>query len=223
MERNACRKRKGPRLVDVGSVFFAIICILQGVFLCIYPTKYLNGGGVFTILLFFIAASFMALYLRFHKRLRRRYQQWFDKHIPKCAHDLDIKSWLWLVWLVYSIGLMVTTAVIFNGVIKDNHKETYWDTMISATFGNVTMCRTKDNEIFYKDGTICGSLSNKTFCWKINRNVDGLLRTDKLFGPNVLKLTLCATPVLMLLLLKSARAPTRKGEKPKESSNATGT
>ena len=223
MEQNACRKRKGPRLVDVGSVFFAIICILQGVFLCIYPTKYLNGGGVFTILLFFIAASFMALYLRFHKRLRRRYQQWFNKHIPKCAHDLDIKSWLWLVWLVYSIGLMVTIAVIFNGVIKDNHKETRCNRMISVAFENVTMCQTKDNEIFYKDGTICGSVSNETFCLKTKSRMNGLLKADEFFGPNVLKVTLCATPVLMLLLLKSARAPTRKGEKPKESSNATGT
>ena len=216
------RKMKGPKLVDIGSVLFSVVCIVQGVFLCIYPTKYLNGGWVFIFLLFFIAASFMAFYLRFHKRLRHRCQPWFDRYIPKGARDLDIKTWLWLIWLVYCIGLVVTIAVIFNGVIQEHHKKTHCNKMITGTLENVTMCQAKDNEMFYKDGTICGSLSNETFCFKAKSKLNGLFKTDEFLGPNVLKVTLCATPVLMLLLLKSARAPTRRDKKPKESSNATG-
>jgi hypothetical protein len=164
----------------------------------------------------------MAFYLRFQKNLRRRFPVWSEANIPEWA-DVDMKSGLWFVWLVYSIGLMVTIAVIFDGVIKDNHKETRWDKMISGTFENVTMCRTKDDEIFYKNGTICESVSNETFRSKVKSKKIGLLRTDESLGPNVLKLVLCGTPVLMLLLLKSARAPKRKDKKPKESSNATGT
>ncbi|CAB4014034.1 Hypothetical predicted protein, partial [Paramuricea clavata] len=150
----------------------------------------------------------MEFYLRFQKCLCRRFQ-WLRNNIPKW----DIKSSLWCVWLVYSIGLMVTIAVIFGGVIEGNHEETCRDKNdnFSGTFKNVKMCRTKDNEIFFKEGTICGNLTNDyaTFCWKAKSEVLGLLKRDEFFGPSILKITLCATPVLMLLLLKSARAPKR--------------
>lgn len=218
MTRNVC-KMKAPKLVHISSVLFSLTCIVQGVFLCIYPTKYLDRGWVFTFLLFFIGASIMAFYLRFQKCLCRRFQ-WLRDNIPKWA-KWDIKSSLWCVWFVYSIGLMATIAVIFDGVIDGNHKETCRDKNgnFSGTFKNVKMCRTEDNEIFFKKGTICGSVSNETFCWKAKSEVIRLLKKDEFFGPSLLKITLCATPVLMLLLLKSARAPKRDN---KRSQNRTG-
>ena len=217
------------KLVHLSSGLFSLLCLLQGVVLCIYPTKYLYyGGWIFVSLLFFIAAAFMELYLRFHKRLHACNQ---------CFKKLgvwDIKSSLWCVWLVYNIGLMINIAIIFDGVIEGNHGETCWkdNGNISLTFKNVSMCRSKDSETFFKSGEIYDSGTNETFSWKAQTKIPGLLKTDELFGPNILKITLCLTPVLMLLLLKSAREPKReekqkqrkerKQRTPRRSENETG-
>ena len=201
-------KNKAPKLVHLSAVLFSILCTTQGVFLCIYPTKYLAYGlWIFESLVFFVAASLLSLYLGFQKHLRRRYKRF--KNFPK----FDYKSLLWLVWLVYSIGLMVNIAVIFDDVIRINHEETCLNENkhFSGTFNNVTMCRTKDETFFAKDGEIC---SNQTFCWKARRERVGLFK-EAFFGPNILKITLCGTPILMLLLLTSARQPKREGKIPK--------
>ena len=217
-----CKNIKAPKLVHLSSGLFALLCILQGVVLCIYLIKYVDDDNnkyfhddnykyFATSFLFFILAASMELYLRFHKRLHAR-KQWFKK-----LGVWDIKSSLWCVWLVYNIGLTINIAVIFYGVIEGNHGKTCREDNgnISLTFKNVKMCRSRDNETFFKSGEIYDSGTNETFCWKAKTKIPGLLKTDKFFGPNILKITLCLTPVLMLLLLKSAREPKRE-EKEKE-------
>ena len=203
---------KAPKLVHISAALFSLLCTTQGVFLCIYPTKYLpHGGGIFVSILFFIAASLLAFYLGFQKHLRRRYKRFTNW--PK----FDYKSLLWLVWLVYSIGLMVNIAVTFDGVIRRNHEETFLNENknLSVTFNNVTMCRKNEEKIFFKDGKICSNqTANQTFCSKARGERVGLFE-EGFFGPNILKITLCGTPVLMLLLLKSARQPKREDKKPK--------
>ena len=198
------KKMKALKIVHISSVLFFVFCILQGVILCIYPCKYLDYCWVFLFLICFIIASFMAMYLRFQRTIHNR-SAWIKRlKVPKW----DIKSKLWCVWLVYSLGLMVTIALIFNGVIKANHEEPCANANgnFSETFKDVKFCRTKDKELLLKSGKICPDReASKMFCWK-SRKI-GLLPTDEFFGPNILKTTLCATPVLMLLLLKSARAP----------------
>ncbi|XP_028394170.1 uncharacterized protein LOC114518386 [Dendronephthya gigantea] len=211
------KKMRAPKIVHMSSVLFFVLCILQGVFLCIYPCKYLDYCWVFLFLVCFITASFMAIYLRFQKTIRDRF-----KWIQENGYQWDMKSALWCVWLVYSLGLMVTVAVIFNGVIKANHEQPCADANgnFSEIFKDVKFCRTKDKELLLKTGKICASNeTSKMFCWK-SRKI-GLLPTDEFFGPNILKTTLCATPVLMLLLLKSARAP-KRDNKTTQSQDQTG-
>ena len=201
------REITAPKLVHLSSILFSLLCILQGVVLCIYPTKYLDHGcWVFASLLFFFAATFMEFYLRFQKCLRARCN-WLKKF-----RKWDIKSSLWCVWLVYSCGLMINIAIIFDGVIQENQGETCWEkhSNISLTFKNVNICRSKLNKIFFKGGEFYDSGQNKTFTWKAETKVPGLLKTDEFFGPNILKLALCSTPILMLLLLKSARESKRE-------------
>ena len=226
-----CKNITAPKLVHLSSGLFALLCILQGVVLCIYLIKYVDDDNYkyfATSFLFFILAASMELYLRFHKRLHAR-KQWFKK-----LGVWDIKSSLWCVWLVYNIGLTINIAVIFYGVIEGNHGETFWEDNgnISLTFKNVKMCRSRDNKTFLKSGEIYDSGTNETFSCKAKTKIPGLLKTDEFFGPNILKITLCLTPVLMLLLLKSAREPSakrkekkrkeRKQRTPRRSENETG-
>ena len=203
------------KLVHISRVVFSFILLCQGFLLVCYPVKYEEKityvvSGVFSSLAFAAALFTFGYFLWRHK-----------------AKGYNLIRCVWLVWLLYSIGLVVMIGVIFGGiVIKDRPASgTACSPITSDTF-----CGTVTNGTFYRsvtNGTFYGPASNETLsdrpvkngtfcCAQVKNNVTifgslrirnfhGTVLNRKFFGPNVLKTTLSLTPALMLLLLKSVK------------------
>ena len=142
-------------------------------------------------------ACFLSIKIQRERRLL-----WVDAlFLPAFALRLYIKisnkhlQWLFVVWLLYVIGLVIFKGIIFGGPapVEDRFKET---TKSSGDGNNLTSCIESRNINNATDSTTSPSHSTDlTFSTALNKT--------EFFGPNVLKMTLCLTPLLLLLLLST--------------------
>lgn len=98
-----------------------------------------------------------------------------------------------VVWLLYVIGLVIFKGIIFGGPapVEDRFKGT---TKSSGDGNNLTSCIESRNITNATDSTTSPSHSTDlTFSTALNKT--------EFFGPNVRKMTLSLTPLLLLLLL----------------------
>lgn len=131
---------------------------------------------------------------------RERRLLWVDAlFLPAFALRLYIMisnkhlQWLFVVWLLHVIGLVIFKGIIFGGPapVEDRFKGT---TKSSGDGNNLTSCIESRNITNATDSTTSPSHSTDlTFSTALNKT--------EFFGPNVRKMTLCLTPLLLLLLL----------------------
>ena len=161
-------------LVRFGRFAFFVLLGLQAYSLASYPAKYKENDGYYGLTALFLPAFVLRLYIMIS-----------NKHL----------QWLFVVWLLYVIGLVIFIGIIFGGPapVEDRFKGT---TKSSGDGNNLTSCIESRNITNATDSTTSPSPSTDlTFSTALNKT--------EFFGPNVLKMTLCLTPLLLLLLLST--------------------
>ncbi|CAH3189184.1 unnamed protein product [Porites evermanni] len=161
-------------LVCLGRCAFIVLLGLQAYSLASYPAKYKENDGYYGLTALFLPAFVLRLYIMIS-----------NKHL----------EWLFVVWLLYVIGLVIFIGIIFGGPapVEDRFKGT---TKSSGDGNNLTSCMESRNITNATESTTSPSHSTDlTFSTALNKT--------EFFGPNVLKMTLCLTPLLLLLLLST--------------------
>ena len=161
-------------LVRFGRFAFFVLLGLQAYSLASYPAKYKENDGYYGLTALFLPAFALRLYIMIS-----------NKHL----------QWLFVVWLLYVIGLVIFIGFIFGGAapVEDRFKRT---TKSSGDVNNLTNCNESTNVTNATNSTT--SLSHST-----NLTFSTEQKQMEFFGPNVLKMTLCLTPILLLLLLST--------------------
>ena len=152
-------------LVRFGRFAFFVLLGLQAYSLASYPAKYKENDGYYGLTALFLPAFALRFYIMIT-----------NKHL----------QWLFVVWLLYVIGLVIFIGFIFGGAapVEDRFKET---TKSSGDVNNLTNCNESTNVTNATNSTT--SLSHST-----NLTFSTEQKQIEFFGPNVLKMTLCLTP-----------------------------
>ena len=117
-------------LVRSGRIAFLIFLIIQSVSLASYPATYKQNGSFYGLIILFLPALVVWLYIMFN-----------DRNL----------QWLFAVWICYIVGFVIFIGIIFGGY----------------------------------------------------NTIEDKLDKEKFLGPNILKMTLCLSPVILLLLLST--------------------
>ena len=105
-------------LVCLGRCAFIVLLGLQAYSLASYPAKYKENDGYYGLTALFLPAFVLRLYIMIS-----------NKHL----------EWLFVVWLLYVIGLVIFIGIIFGGPVpvEDRFKGT---TKSSGDGNNLTSC-----------------------------------------------------------------------------------
>ena len=110
-------------LVRFGRFAFFVLLGLQAYSLASYPAKYKENDGYYGLTALFLPAFALRLYIMIS-----------NKHL----------QWLFVVWLLYVIGLVIFIGIIFGGPapVEDRFK---WTTKSSGDVNNLTNCNESTN------------------------------------------------------------------------------